>query len=116
MGDKVEVLRGEYRGLQGRVTELSELTIGVYNTGSPTSPFTQKNIDIPREEIRRVLSVGDHIIVKAGPSKGRVGLIISLDGDEATFIARYRRPTEEPLTPVCSLHVIIKEHLPTDYV
>lgn len=107
LGDRVRVNRGEYIGLEGNVTELDDLTVHIVNSHTGDKRYRCAEVDIPREELQRLLHVGDHVMVKAGPSKGRFGLILSLDGDNAVILPRYRWPSEAPFTPV-SLSLIHK--------
>lgn len=43
-----------------------------------TSPDLPE-ITVSRKEIRRLLSMGDHVVVKVGPRKGTKGIIMSID-------------------------------------
>lgn len=102
LGDQVRVYRGELIGLEGEVTEMNEIEVRIQNNFKGNKLYTCTQASVLREEIRRILYVGDHVMVKAGPSKGRIGLILKLDDKQAIILPRYRWPHEAPFTPVSS--------------
>ena len=77
--NRVEICRGEKRGLQGVVNRRDAESVDVETSAGTTERLALGDVE-------RVLEVGAHIVVRLGHAKGRSGLILATEGKEVTFV------------------------------
>lgn len=64
-------------------------------------------VTVLREEVKRILEVGDHVIIRVGPDRERVCMINGIDGERLSLLPRHQRSSEEPGSQV-SLQLIVR--------
>ena len=79
-GDRVKVVRGEYRGIFGRVTSVDEKAVAVY---MESQGFEE---DILVDSVRRVFRIGDQVMILCGTHAGSTGWVVDvLQGSVKVF-------------------------------
>ncbi|CDR39405.1 CYFA0S03e02960g1_1 [Cyberlindnera fabianii] len=81
-GDRVQVLQGEQKGLQGDVVSASNDIVII----KPRN-FKGNNMEFPLSNLRKIFNEGDHVSVLRGKHAGHTGIVVSIDEDQVTFIS-----------------------------
>ena len=71
-GDRVKVIRGEYRGIFGKVTRVDEKAVAVY---MESQGFEE---DILVDSVRRVFRIGDQVMILRGTHAGSTGWVVDV--------------------------------------
>ncbi|ODV96736.1 hypothetical protein PACTADRAFT_48552 [Pachysolen tannophilus NRRL Y-2460] len=87
-GDKVEVVNGEQAGIKGKVLASQQSKIVKLVIDSDAKGTT---IEIPTNNLRKIFLEGDHVRVIHGHHIDDTGLIVSVNGDQVTFISDQTR-------------------------
>jgi len=72
IGDRVKVVRGEYRGIFGRVTRVDEKAVAVYMESQGLEE------EILVDSVRRVFRIGDEVMILRGTHTGSTGWIVDV--------------------------------------
>jgi len=79
-GDRVKIVRGEYRGIFGRVTRVDENAVAVY---MESQGFEE---DILVDSVRRAFRIGDQVTILYGTHTGSTGWVVDvLQGSVKVF-------------------------------
>jgi transcription elongation factor SPT5 len=79
-GDRVKIVRGEYRGIFGRVTRVDEKAVAVYMESQDLEE------DILVDSVRRVFRIGDQVTILCGTHAGSTGWVVAvLQGSVKVF-------------------------------
>ena len=71
-GDQVKIVRGEYRGIFGRVTRVDEKAVAVY---MESQGFEE---DILVDSVRRAFRIGDQVTILCGTHAGTTGWVVDI--------------------------------------
>lgn len=82
--DEVTVMKGNLRGIEGRVTTMKEDVLQIKVAGKGDSGETV--YDVNMEEVRRVFRQGDHVQVCIGKNLGRRGIVIEVGETDVTVV------------------------------
>lgn len=92
VGDRVKVVMGEYSGLVGELTEVTDEEVKVY---LPSQDITE---DIRKNNVRAYYQVGDQVKVVCGQYSGLIAWIISIAPDTLRIV-NIEKETEVSIRP-----------------
>lgn len=83
-GDKVEIFRGEQRGVTGRASQVYNEVIKIQVEDGPLAGQT---IEAPIKDLRKLFKEGDHVKVIGGSKyQDEVGMVVRLRDDRVTIL------------------------------
>jgi transcription elongation factor SPT5 len=110
MGDKVEILSGQQKGLRGMLGDIEgeNVLVRCGYIGNKAGSITAPSVVIHGEAVRKYFLKGDHVIVRAGMETGRSGMVIECEEGVVTFFdassSTHVRPFQAPERYISSLN------------
>lgn len=90
-GDRVEVVKGEQRGVKGSVVSAERKEVINLKINSDDKFLNGRVIEVPTKDVIKVFEVGDHVRVIHGKHLDDTGLVMEANNQSVTFVSDQSR-------------------------